>query len=117
TTMSRTSLNTVFKASICICLICLLMSVVSCQLSVVSCPAFRNGPRTTDRLNGYRDTRAHRRGDGNRLHVVTLDARRLGGLHLVHEGGDVVGQLVLLEAELANAGVDVAALVGAILDL
>ncbi len=49
--------------------------------------------------------------------VVPLDAGRLGVPDLLDEDVDVVDQLVLVEAHLADAGVDVAALVGAVLDL
>src|SRR5262249_28251904 len=68
-------------------------------------------------LNSDRDAGRHGAGDGDRLDVVALDAGGLDGPHLLDEGGDVVHQLVVVEADLADAGVGVAALVGAVLDL
>src|SRR5437763_6867989 len=114
-TRSRTPWNVLLSASISICLIFLLIGV------------FPLGPRgSTNRgetesfppsLHLHRDARAHGGADRDRLDEVALDAGRLGGADLIDEGVDVVGQLVLLEAHLADAGVDVAALVGAIFDL
>src|SRR5205807_7923824 len=55
--------------------------------------------------------------NGYRFYVMALHACRLDGADLVEEGVDVVGELVLVEAQLADAGVNIAALVGAELDL
>src|SRR5262245_26310207 len=87
-TSSRTPSKVCFRASISICLICLLMVV-----------------RPSAPLHGHADARGHGAGHRDRLDVVALDAGRLDGLDLVDEGGDVGGQLVVVEAHLADAGV------------
>src|SRR5262249_9066870 len=51
------------------------------------------------------------------LDVVALDAGRLDGANLLDEGRDVGRQLVFFKAQFADAGVDVATLVRAVLDL
>src|SRR6516225_8673879 len=95
-TMSLTSLNVDFKASISICLICLLMCLA---------------------LNSNQNPRAHGGRQGYRFDIVSLDARGLDRLDLVHERSNVGRQLVFLEAELADAGVDIASLIGAVFHL
>src|SRR5438034_705064 len=94
--MSRTPWKFCFRESISICLICLLMIMP---------------------LNSHQDAGAHRRRHRDLLDIVALDAGRLDRADLLDEGRDVGRQLVLVKAKLADAGVDVAALVGAILDL
>src|SRR5262245_131170 len=125
TTISRTPSNVWRMASICICLMTLLMVValapVGNALRGVPVWPERHGGRSLQGrfvvLHRDRDAGRHRRGEGDRLNVVALDAGRLDGADLVHERLDVGGELVLVETYLADAGVDVAALVGAVLDL
>src|SRR5262249_36825343 len=75
------------------------------------------GSRFPPRLHGHADAGRHGAGHGNRPHIVSLDAGWLDGLDLIDKSGDVGRQLVVVEAHLADAGVDVAALVRAVLDL
>src|SRR6202012_3550388 len=63
------------------------------------------------------DARAHGRAQRYLLDVDALGARRLGAVDRRDEGLDVLGQLVGLEARLADAGMDDTGLLGAELDL
>src|SRR5258707_15556870 len=99
TTRSRTSRNVWPSRSISICLICLLTSVV---------------PSGSE---AHGDARAHGCRQRDRLDVVPLDPGRLDGADLLDEGVDVFFELVVGKTHLADAGVDVAALVGAVFDL
>src|SRR5262245_44966682 len=96
TTSVLTPLKVFFKASICICLTTLLM---------------------LDSSNADLDPGALRGRDGRAENVIALHAPRLDRLDLVDEYLDVVGQFVVVEAHLADAGVHVAGLVSAVLDL
>ena len=63
------------------------------------------------------DARAHRRGDVDALDVLALGGRRLGADDLVEHGAVVLHQHLLGERLLADAQVDDAGAVGAVLDL
>src|SRR5579884_2077491 len=130
TTASRTSWKLLRNESISICLMTLLIVPLSvarfpsplCRL----CPLGRlKRPKGHKRhkgegkwkLHGDRDSRSHGSCNSDRLHIMAFNASRLGGADLLDERGDVGGQLVVVEADLADAGVNITALVGAILDL
>src|SRR5437763_1087978 len=68
-------------------------------------------------LNRDVHTGGHRGRDRDGTDVVPLDGGGLGGSHLIDEGRGVFNELIFFEAHLADAGVDIAALVGAVLDL
>src|SRR3546814_17929045 len=61
--------------------------------------------------------RAHRRADGHLLQVGALRAAGLGPIDRADEGPKVLHQRLLGKARLADAGMDVAGLLGAELDL
>src|SRR5262249_11201499 len=109
TSMSRTPRKLSRRASISICLMTLLM---------VRGP-WPGGPQVPPAgvSQGDRDAGRHGPRQGDRLDVVPLDAGRLDGPDLLDEGGDVGRQPVVVEAHLADAGVDVTALVGAVFHL
>src|SRR5450755_1227376 len=105
-TRSRTPSKVFFIAASSICLIILLMS---CPLSALSVLRLEG-------LHHHRYARAHGRAQSDGLHIVAFYATRFGMANRVDEGGYIVGQLVFIEAHLADTGVHIATLVGAIFD-
>src|SRR4051794_6850428 len=83
---------------------------VSCPLPTAACPLFSSD-------NRRRDGGAHRALEHDLLEVVPLARLRLHPTELVDHRVGVVHQLGLVEAQLADDGVDVAAGVVAELDL
>src|ERR1043166_3780433 len=112
TTISRTPLKSSFKAFICICLMTLLMWTIQI---VNRFNRLRLARQTA--LHRDLDAWTHRAGQRDRVHVVALDARRLGSANRVNNARHVGDNLVFVEADLADASMDVAPLVGAEFDL
>src|ERR1700722_19225098 len=106
TTRSRTPAKVPRSASISICLMTLLMTLGSWLLVSGSVSS-----------HGHGHAGRHGGGQRDRSNIVALDAGRLDGADLLDEGGDVGRQLFFVEADLADTGVDVSALVGAVFDL
>src|ERR1700730_18581020 len=100
-TRSRTPAKVFFIASSSVCLIILLMSR---PLSVLSVPLLED-------LNRHRHTGAHGRANRDGLHVVAFDATGFGMPNRINKGGHIIGQLVFIEAHLANPGMHIAPLV------
>src|SRR5438874_1588295 len=114
-TKSRTSPKVAFRASISICLMALLMSSAYRGSSPEESGGSR--PPLAQRSHAHGDAGCHGASQGDGSNVVSLDTRRLDRPNLFDESRDVGRQLVLVEAHLADAGMDVAALVGAIFHL
>src|ERR1700730_15688449 len=68
-------------------------------------------------LDAYGYPRAHGCRESNRLHVVSLHPGRLDAADLVHESHDILDELGLVKAQLADARVDVPALIGPVFNL
>src|SRR5581483_1460939 len=68
-------------------------------------------------LDSDGDARAHGGRQRNGFYVVAFDSRRLGRTDLIDERHDIGYEFIFVEAELADAGMDIPALVGPELDL